>query len=281
MRAWSICWVWFVAVSLLCLGIAPDIAVGAELKFAGRKWTVKESPTPVGPGPNRFSADPKDVWVDKHGLHLTIHKKGEHWYSTEVILDENLGYGTYLFQTNSRQDLLDDNAVFGAFTWDPHDDDERIPEYPNREIDFEDSRWGDPAAENSQIVVQPGQVPGNHFRFNLPDLSEEAALTRYFTWSPGKVEFRSLHGKYMPEDFPDSAVFHRHTYVESEQTKNILPQPGRENFRFNLWLYEPDPSDKKPREPQEGKPVEVVISDFVYLPLDASQTGNKSAAVED
>ena len=260
---------WCFAIVVLSAAADTRVASGVELEFAGRKWTVKESATPVGPGPNRYSADAQDVWVDKQGLHLTIHKRADHWYSTEVILDESLGYGTYLFQTSSRQDLLDDNAVFGAFTWDPNDDDERIPDFPNREIDFEDSRWAEPGAPNSQIVVQPGQVPGNHFRFELPDLSRQAALTRYFTWSPGKVEFASIHGKYTPDNRPDSAVFHQHTCLENEATKNVIPRPGRENFRFNLWLYKPEPKD--------GKPIEVVVSDFVFVPwaAEAPETGDK------
>jgi hypothetical protein len=234
-------------------------SIAVELKFAERNWKVKESNELVGPGPNRYSANPKDVWVDDQGLHLTIHKRGEYWVSTEVILDANLGYGTYLFRTTSRQDLLDDNAVFGAFTWDDNGDDTRIPEYPNREIDFEDSRWGDSAAVNSQIVVQPGKIPGNHFRFELPDLRREPTLTRYFKWSPGTVDFASIHGKYDPNNCPTSAVFHQHHYLENEVVKNIVPRPGRENFRFNLWLYKP--------EPKQSRPVEVVISDFVFTPL--------------
>jgi hypothetical protein len=251
---------WLATAAMVCSADVSNFALGKELEFAGRKWIVKESATPVGPGPNRFSANPDDIWVDDSGLHLTIHKHGDHWYSTEVILNESLGYGTYLFQTMSRQDLLDENAVFGAFTWDDYGDDKRLPDYPNREIDFEDSRWGDPKAVNSQIVVQPGFVKGNHFRFELPDLSEDHALTRYFTWSPREVDFRSIHGRHRPDDCPDSAVFHRYHYVENAAAKNILPRPGRENFRFNLWLYEKS-------EPKNGKPVEVVISDFEFTPL--------------
>jgi hypothetical protein len=251
---------WCFAIVVLSAAADARIAIGVELEFAGRKWTVKESDTPVGPGPNRFSADTQDVWVDNQGLHLTIHKHGDYWYSTEVILNENLGYGTYLFHTTSRQDLLDDNAVFGAFTWDDHGDDARIPTYPNREIDFEDSRWGVADGPNSQIVVQPGNVPGNHFQFHLPDLSKEATLTRYFTWRPQTVDFVSLHGKYAPEAYPKAAVVHQHTYVQNEAKRNILPNPGKENFRFNLWLYQAP-------EPKVKEPVEVVIADFQFLPL--------------
>jgi hypothetical protein len=164
-----------------------------------------------------------------------------------------------LFCTTSRQDLLDDNAVFGAFTWDDFGDDARIPEYPNREIDFEDSRWGVADGPNSQIVVQPGRIAGNHFQFQLPDLSREATLTRYFTWREAKIEFISIHGGHAPATSPADAVFHRHTYVEDVSADKIAPRPGRENFRFNLWLYQS-------AEPKGMEPVEVVIKDFEFIP---------------
>ena len=128
-------------------------AAAESLQFAGRTWNIKQANTPVGPGPNRFSDSPSDVWSDQDGLHLSIHQTGPFWYSTEVILDDSLGYGTYLFQTDSRQDVLDTNAVFGAFTWDPFGG-SPIPGDPNREIDFEDSRFGNPLdPTNSQVVV--------------------------------------------------------------------------------------------------------------------------------
>jgi hypothetical protein len=79
---------------------------GTNLAFSGRNWGVKQSPSPAGPGGNLFSADSDDVWVDQDGLHLTIQNHGGQWYSTEVVLTENLGYGTYVFQTDSRQDIL-------------------------------------------------------------------------------------------------------------------------------------------------------------------------------
>jgi hypothetical protein len=100
---------------------------GTNLSFADRNWGVKHSPTPAGPGGNLFSAGSDDVWVDQDGLHLSIQNHGGQWYSTEVVLTESLGYGTYVFQTDSRRDILDVNATFGAFTWDSFGDDERIP----------------------------------------------------------------------------------------------------------------------------------------------------------
>lgn len=233
---------------------------GTNLSFAGRNWGVKQSPQPVGPGANRFSANPNDVWVDQDGLHLTINQQGGSWNSTEVVLPENLGYGTYMLQTNSRQDILDSNAVFGAFTFDVFGDDSEKPDWPFREIDFEDSRWGDPSlTSNSQAVIQPFFLPGALERITLPDLSTNAELTRFFTWSPGQVEFYTLLGHYQPSDFPPSAVID-HTIIADDIANGIIiPEPGRENFRFNLWLFDSS-------APANGQPVEVVINDFQFTP---------------
>ncbi len=157
---------------------------GRTIEFAGHTWAVKEAPRPVGPGPveaggNHFSYSPSDVWTDGEGLHLTINQHDGYWWATEVILLERLGYGTYTFQTQSRTDTLDVNATFGAFTWDSYGDDEASGRSTHREIDFEDSRWGnatDPT--NAQMVVQPWDEPGNLRRYTIPDLSGDMALTR-------------------------------------------------------------------------------------------------------
>jgi hypothetical protein len=248
------------SIFLLTFGVlAPNRAPAATLQFAGRAWTVKQANSPVGPGPNRFSSSPSDVWSDAQGLHLTIHKTGSYWYSTEVILNESHGYGTYVFQTTSRQDILDANATFGAFTWDSAGGD-TIPNNPNREIDFEDGRWGNAAdPTNSQAVVQPYFVDGNLQRLALPDLSENAAMTRFFTWSQNSIEFYTLRGHYSSLSFPAEAVIHHYTYI-ANGTTHLVPTPGHENFRFNLWLFQS-------AAPTGNQPVEVVVNDFAFLPL--------------
>jgi len=268
---------WTVIVIILAgIPMSNRDASAASLDFAGRTWNIKQSNSPVGPGPNLFSASPNDVWSDQDGLHLSIHKNGPFWYSTEVILDESLGYGTYMIQTDSRQDILNANAVFGAFTWDSNGG-SPIPGSPNREIDFEDSRFGNAAdSTNSQVVVQPFNVPGNLERFTLPDLSSDAKLTRFFTWSPGKVEFTTLKGHHSPTNFPPADVIHQYTYLD-DGVNHFVPIPDRENYRMNLWLFESS-------APVGDQEVEVLISDFQYLPLPPSdntvlfdfESGNQS-----
>ncbi len=246
---------------LLALGLSswcsPAVAEHQSLGFAGRTWNIKHSTTVVGPGDNKFSEDPNHVWSDAAGLHLTIKQSGPTWFSTEVILDANLGYGTYMFQTDSRQDILDAKAVFGAFTFDTTAVD------PFREIDFEDARFGNPAdPTTSQVVVQPFAVPGNLQRYTLPDLSLDSKLTRFFTWSPGKVEFTTLKGHHSPLHFSPADVIHQYTVLEDGVTQ-FVPTPDRENFRLNLWV---SGADGHINGPLGGQPVEVLINDFQFIP---------------
>ena len=64
---------------------------GASLLFAGRSWSVKSGPGPLGPGPNLFSNSPQNVWVDAMGqLHLAITNRDGQWQAAEVILNESL-----------------------------------------------------------------------------------------------------------------------------------------------------------------------------------------------
>ena len=154
---------WRASIVSLCLAaIAVSVARADELQFSNRTWRIKQSDQRVGPGHNLFNGSPDHVWVDEQGLHLTIKQSGDLWYCTEVVLKESLGYGTYVVQTNSRQDVLDANAVFGAFTWDDEPAEMRFPiNFRHREIDIEDSRWGgadEPTA--SQFVLQPWPVDG-------------------------------------------------------------------------------------------------------------------------
>jgi hypothetical protein len=222
---------------------------GPGLLFAGRRWLVKQSTTPVGPGPNRFSGRPEDVRVDADGLHLTVSFRDGAWWSTEVILDENLGYGTYVFHTDSRVDLLDANIILGLFTW----DDLAPPYY--REIDFEFARWGNPDdPTNAQYVVQPWDGPGNLVRFRVDLAEQDRKLTSVLGWSPGQVAMATYHGHLLPEALASHAPIASWT-----NTGPNVPQPGLENVRMNLWLRWGLP-------PLDGQGTEVVITNFLFAP---------------
>lgn len=269
-------------LQVLPLGVTPQQANGAvtvptnaghvartyahrnprTVQFAGRAWAVKDSPVPVGPGSNRFSVEEDDVFVDETGaLHLTVRQRGGNYWSSEVILTESLGYGTYAFHTNYRADILDANVVFSGFTWDSFGDDPRIPAWPNREIDIEDSRWGNSSdAKNSQNVIQPHTVPGNLSRYTIPDLSDDMELTRVIKWSESAVEFITAGGHYAADEIPSDKI------INKERFTRRIPSVGRETFRFNLWLSQPAPVG--------ATPIKAVVTDFAFFaPGDFNQDG--------
>jgi hypothetical protein len=240
------------------------------IEFAGHRWGVKSSPEPVGPGQNVFSHDPSAIWVDSEGqLHLTIQRHDDRWWSTEAILLESLGYGTYWFVTESEVEDLDVNATFGAFTWDAYGGGS-IPGAPNREIDFEDSRWGNPEmATNSQAVVQPYSMPGNLKGYTLPDLSRNPTLTRFFKWSSGQVAFTTALGEHQPDSISqDTALFH---WVYGQDEGAQVPVEGKERFRFNLWLNNVEIGGAPPPQPARTDRIEVVIRDFRFTPEPTTQ----------
>ena len=54
------------------------------VSFAGCEWTVKTGDN-IGPGPNDWSDDTGNVWIDGIGrLHLKIRKEGNNWYCSEI-----------------------------------------------------------------------------------------------------------------------------------------------------------------------------------------------------
>ena len=112
---------------------------------------------------------------------------------------------------------------------------------------------------NAQMVVQPYTNPNNLHRYTIPDLASDAALTRFFTWLPGSIEFVALRGHHSPLGFPGIDVIDQHVYLHAPPATHV-PAEGRERFRLNLWL------NGGALQPAGGQPVEVVITDVVYLP---------------
>lgn len=216
------------------------------LSFSGYQWRVKSSASPFGPGPNYFSDNSENVWVDELGqLHLKITKRNGKWYCAEVVSKETFGYGTYRFYVASRIDQLDENVIVGLFTW---DDD---PANNHREIDIEFAKWGQAENENAQFVVQPWNTFGNMVRF--PIQLNETLSTHSFDWRNDNILFQSIYGHYSTP--PDS-----HIVVMWNYTGQDIPPPGNENARINLWLFNGEP-------PSDRQEVEIVITKFEFIPF--------------
>ena len=228
--------------------IGPPVRI---VSFEGYQWKVKRRDFPAGPGPNYFSDRVEDVWVDDQGLHLTINKRDGKWYSTEVILNASLGYGSYIFQTKARLDVIDPNMVFALFTWDDSASSEHY-----REMDIEFARWGNSSEHtNAQYVIQPCSLcPGcgsNCTRFRV-DLTEAAQdLTHYMVWKPDSVEFRTYYGKHVANPPQNDLVY------KWSATGELIPDAGTENVRSNFWLL-------RGRSPVSDQGDEAVITHFSW-----------------
>jgi hypothetical protein len=216
---------------------APPPPAGRTIDFAGHTWTVKSSNGRIGPGPNYFSSSTDNVWVDGAGLHMKITKSKNRWNCAEVILNGTLGYGTYRFHLATPVDNLDPSVVLGLFTWNDN------PADNHHELDIEFARWGAAGNMNAQYVVQPYTDPDNILRFGWPP--NNPVSSHSFTWLPTQVTFE--------------CVANGSSVVEWTATQGI-PPTGGENARINLWLFQG-------RAPTNGQAVEVIISDFEFIPM--------------
>jgi hypothetical protein len=217
------------------------------LQFAGYTWHVREARDLQGPGPNYFSDSPDGVWLDDAGsLHLRVAPGDDgRWYGVEIISSTSLGYGTYQFTVDSRLDDLDPNVVLGMFTW--SDD----PAENHRELDIEFAHFGKPTAPIGRYTVQPYTVYSNVFLFAQPDTM---ASTHSFHWDPSGVTFQSWSDA-SGGPAGNTTSFAQHVF------DGPPPTPGDERVHLNLWL-------DAGKAPVDGQPVEIVVRNFAFTPLD-------------
>jgi hypothetical protein len=203
----------------------------------------------MGAGPNYYTDDPDDIWIDQHGnLHLNIVEKESNWYCSEVFCNENLGYGTYVFTLENEIDSLDSKIILGLFIYDLPDQ-----QGNHREIDVELTRWGNPSdPNNSQFVVQPWNNPGNIHRFPIDYAVDTEITTHEITWLTDQIDFRSYYGE---------SPFEKLDYlIESwSYSGSDIPQPGTENPRINFYLMNGDP-------PTNSQDAEIVIRSLEFFP---------------
>jgi hypothetical protein len=214
-------------------------AVTKTVHFSGYDWKVRTIRSERGGVWNTY--DPANVWTDEKGfLHLTIKRQSDHWTCSEVNLTRSFGYGTYLFVV---QDVshLEPAAALSMFTWSDLGADQN-----HREMDIEISRWGDPASENAQYVIQPYYVPANVVRFTAP----AGPVTYSFRWEPESISFEATRGAGRePGRHPIAA----HVFTSE------IPSPGDESAHVHLCAYT---YGSVPLQHE----AEVVIEKFQYLP---------------
>ncbi|MDG1098290.1 MAG: hypothetical protein P8O20_02805 [Bacteroidia bacterium] len=247
--------------------------VGDSIRFAGKDWKVKiYEDKQWGPGPNWFSGHEDDITVDVNGyLHMKIVNRDNKWMSTEVISDEVMGYGTYIFTLEADLESIPENIVLGLFTWDNNS----FQEAANSEVDIEFSRWGDLSdLRTLQYGVQPinfGTVfPERAFRpeYGLGKL--RGVHTHAFTWTDTLISWVSYAGDTYGSgevlgtwkfDLNNPARIKEEGGNESDPI--IIPKPGPEtNARINFWIL-----PWVNQRPTDGNEQEVIVRNFEYRPL--------------
>lgn len=219
-----------------------------RIEFGGQTWAVKKSAR-MDPGPNRWTDDKSAIFLDdEKQLCLSVARAGEQWACTELVCNDALGFGTYTWTFRTDLAAFDAQAVLGLFTYQNSADRQGTPD---KEIDFELSRWGDPKNELGQFVVQPyvGRGKKNIDRFPVPP-DAKLPLTAKYVWSKGAVDAvcTDAAGKEL----------RRWTYRTGEEpVAAVPPADGQERAIINLWLYEGN-------APQSGKPLSVVIESFRF-----------------
>ncbi|MFA6401895.1 MAG: T9SS type A sorting domain-containing protein [Salinivirgaceae bacterium] len=229
----------YIAV-LIFLLYSKLILAQSTIEFSGISWNVRSGVG--GPGPNNWSDNPKNVWVDSLGrLHLKITKEGNTWYCSEIYTQQSIGYGKYLFYLAENPLDYDPNIVVGLFTY----------ESDTKEIDIEFSQWADTNSLNGWYTVQPPPYNNsnqNSFSANL----KKGNTTHKFNWSADSIHFQSYSGNYRLLPSPDSLI-NEWTY-----SGNSNPPAGNERLHINFWLF-------KGNMPQNQLDAELVVN-AVFVP---------------
>ncbi|MBV9613208.1 MAG: hypothetical protein JO091_12090 [Acidobacteriaceae bacterium] len=225
-------------VAAVAIVTGQEFPPSPVIQFSGYEWRARDAPSTRG---GWHAYDPRNAWTDASGaLHLRVKKISGKWTCAEVTLTRSFGYGTYSFVVRDTS-RLESAVAFSMFTWDYAGSG-----HNNREMDIEISRWGDPASDNAQFVVQPFHIPSNVVRFTTPS----GVLTHSFRWQAGSVSFRTVRGS----KYGDKAhAVAEHTFASG------VPSPGIESVRLNLYALD---VAKVPL--QNG--AEVVVEKFQYLP---------------
>eukprot|EP00741_Cyanophora_paradoxa_P000701 tig00000431_g675.t1 len=272
------------AVSRSVLALGPTTR---QLQWSGKVWAKKVAKfTQLDPGANFWSNRDEDVWVDDQGkLHLTLKRATQttddgflqgRWYSTEVVLQDIMGYGTYIWYLDAPVPWVDPYAVLGIFFWE--EEATGISPWRHREIAFEFSQFGvgaDPTNFQFGSAYDPNPAIGRPenatIRVNINDLKQAknvpASQTKYtlhLTWTSGRAVFRVYpdwicKSKLMTKVERDAQTLLAEEVIEYPN----IPTPGRQRVRMNMWKF-PDTTGGD-RQPQD-RTYEAIFGGFDYVP---------------
>ena len=245
-----------------------NLSFSRTINWSGFLWrVVSTNDTRCSPGPNYFSSATDNVFVDSAGnLHLKITKRSGKFYCAELFTDEAVGYGNYTFKLSSRVDNLNENVVFGIFTW----NDINCETNANSELDIEFTRWGDASylypLEYSIQPTNDGQETERSV--SRPMIQTGNNSIHFLNWTPELVSFSSYQGHTNPPppgNLITSWSFNNTNPPKSKEECNsdpiIIPDPeNNTTLSVNLWL-------DRGSYPSDDQEVEVVIKNIIFTPL--------------
>jgi|SRR5690625_2446549 len=210
-------------------------ATNGKINFSGYEWDVKSSVTnAIGPGPNYFSMNSQNVWVDKKGsLHLEITHRNDRWYSSSVSLPKPLGFGKHIIYVSSKTEDLDPNIIVGFFLY----------KTDTQEVDIELSRWAREDNKNAQFAIQPAEMQGNKKRFDV--MTDGYKTTYFIDWQRDSISFGGFKGVTLNPK--EENVFSSWVYKGKD-----IPTSEEEKFIINFWLFRGNP-------PFNNEDAEIVI----------------------
>jgi len=252
-------------LGFLLFNIVPSFVLQAQgtLSFCKHTWKIRDSKFVTrGPGNNYWSGDKKNVWIDKRGfLHLKLTRDAanpDKWYCVQLESLDAMGYGTYQFEIAGAIDKLNENVIFGMFSY-PVDDKKDLDGYD--EVDIEYSRWG---KKHSPYNFDYTAYGDDHADTCLISKSHQITLNSIYTTQrylrhKNKVVFESLPGFHDDDSDPFQ-------YDQIPGSRKFKPSARPMPVLINLWLYKPHGRTSKPIPPSDGKTVEIVIRSFKFIP---------------
>ncbi|MFH1981494.1 MAG: hypothetical protein ABIL58_06605 [Pseudomonadota bacterium] len=243
------------------------------IEFAGYKWWINYHWS-LNQGtyawePFRSNFDPHVIKRTPDGVQLNIipgDKSQDDSRTSEIVLSEVLGYGTYLVTARADGDSfqkLDPNAVFGIFTYQYSEGPPADGINRHRELDaLEVIYRGKPG--DAQFTLQPWTYDLNikpGYFFDIPP--DAKYLTSTMNWQgDGSLAYSLYNGDYSYNDImsnPTIKPFAIWKPSEDPVLRKYIAKHtplSRERFHVNLWLMH----GNRPAAPQT-----VTVTRFQFI----------------
>lgn len=218
----------FIYLSLIGLASAGTV------EWSGINWNSRDNPY----------TDPSCSWIDNSGnLHLKLEKINGVYKGALFESVDSFEYGTFTWTVKSPSLNLERGSTLGFFTY----NDDGI--YPLNEIDIEINQWPG-YNERVWFVLQPGALSSIHedkVDYSVARDIDDGDLKYTIEWTPEKVHWSIATSS--------GEIISEWSYDDEEA---IQDDPAR--ACFDLLVLNGG------KGPESGDTIEVVLSDFEYIP---------------